>query len=94
MPLNKLRDMIEDTRDTHPEISKDLDEKALSLKSCVERLQAKFVHHQIDSVSKTIPDRIRAPLRKTAYMFRKDTLREMSNDLDGIEQGLQTALAM
>ncbi|CAI7658879.1 unnamed protein product [Penicillium crustosum] len=94
MPLNKLRDMIEDTRDTHPEISKDLDEKALSLKSCVERLQAKFVHHQIDSVSKTIPDRIRAPLRKTAYMFRKDTLREMSNDLDGIEQGLQTALAI
>lgn len=86
--------MIEDTRTTHPEIVKHLEEKALSLKSCVERLQTKFVHHQIDSASKTIPDRIRAPLRKTAYLFRKDTLSEISNDLDGIEQGLQTALAM
>lgn len=86
--------MIEDTRTTHPEIAKDLEEKALDLKSCVERLRAKFVHHQIDSGSKTIPDRIRAPLRKTAYLFRKDALREMSNDLDSIQQGLQTALAM
>lgn len=40
------------------------------------------------------PGRIKGQLKKVVYPFRKDGLREIFEDLDGMQNALQTTLSM
>jgi hypothetical protein len=40
------------------------------------------------------PEKIRGQIKRVVYPFRRDGLREMFGDLDGIQNALQTTLSM
>lgn len=92
VPLKRLRDLIEDAQLTDPKIADDLETKAFDLQDSVERLRDKLERYQ--PVLDTFPDRVRTQLNEAAHPFHRDSLRDMENDLDGMEQSLQTTLEM
>ncbi|PLB49942.1 hypothetical protein P170DRAFT_473519 [Aspergillus steynii IBT 23096] len=93
LALKQLHALIEDPRLNDPDTQKDLEEKAFSLESTVIRLH-KAVGQLKPVLSNSVPDKIRAQLKRASYPFRKDTLRIIENDLDGMQIALQTTLAM
>ena len=92
-PLKKLRELIEDSRLTDPMIAGDLEEKALSLQHIIQRLEKKTKEYTPVGPKNT-PDKFRVSIKKAGYFFQKDVLRDMINDLDGIQIVLQTTLDM
>lgn len=92
-PLKALRDLIEDAQVSNPELASDLSEKALGLQRMVNRLKAAIERH-LTVIPDTFPGRIKGQLKRVVYPFRKDGLREMFDDLDGIQISLQTTLSM
>lgn len=93
LPLQQLRALIEDPRLDDPDILKDLEGKAFNLQTTVVKLQ-KTIDKFKPALSDSVPDKIRAQLKKASYPFRKDTLREIENDLQGMQIDLQTTLDM
>ncbi|OQE40970.1 hypothetical protein PENCOP_c005G03169 [Penicillium coprophilum] len=91
MPLRSLRQLIEDFHATDPMIASDLEEKAKSIEQAMKRLKA-----ATDRYSSIASDQasLRFQLKKAAYPFRKEALREMASDLDSVQVALDTALLM
>ncbi|KGO72666.1 hypothetical protein PITC_056520 [Penicillium italicum] len=86
MPLRTLRDLIEDFHTTDPAIASDLENKAKIIEQVVKRLKKAKDRYASD------PDSLRFQLKRAAYPFRKEGLRDMANDLDSFQTMLQTAL--
>ncbi|CAI7614167.1 unnamed protein product [Penicillium glandicola] len=89
MPLRALREMIEDFRTTDPTIASDLETKAMSIERAIKRLKT-ATDRYASTTSDT--DSLRFQLKKAAYPFRKEGLRDMASDLDSIQLVLHTAL--
>ncbi|KXG49147.1 uncharacterized protein PGRI_030170 [Penicillium griseofulvum] len=91
MPLRALRELIEDFRTTDPSIATDLEEKAKSIEQAVKRLKT-----ATDRYSSTTSDKdsFRFQVKKAAYPFRKEGLRDIASDLDSVQGVLDTALLM
>lgn len=92
-PLRALREIIEDAQVSDPELAVDLSEKALGLQRMVDRLK-EAVDRYLPVMPERFPGRIKGQLKKVVYPFRKDGLKEMLQDLDGIQNALQTTLSM
>ncbi|KAJ5714466.1 uncharacterized protein N7483_011647 [Penicillium malachiteum] len=88
----QLRDLIEKTRLSDPETAADLEEKAMHLEQSVRKLQTKL--DMCRPVLNDFSSKIRSQMKKATHIFRNDILHDMENDLDGIQQALQTALSM
>lgn len=93
-PLKRLRDLVEDTRLTDPEIANDINEKALGLEHQVKRLEKKL--NQIKPVFSDKPtDKFRNKLKKAAYpVISRDALRDIHSNLDSMQSTIQMTLAM
>lgn len=91
MPLRTLRQLIEDFRTTDPTIASDLEKKAMSIERAIKRLKT-ATDRYASTTSDT--DSFRFQLKKAAYPFRKEGLRDMASDLDSVQAVLQTALQM
>lgn len=92
-PLRALRDIIEDAQVSNPELASDLSEKALGLQRMVNRLRTAVERH-LPAIADGFPEKIRGQIKRVVYPFRRDRLREMFEDLDGIQNALQTTLSM
>lgn len=93
MPLKTLRDTVEELQQTRPEVAADLEEQAMSMQSSIEKLK-KVVDRFKPAQSEAFPDKVRAQLKKGVYYFQKDTLQDVQNHLDQIQNVLQTSLLM
>ncbi|KAJ5922331.1 hypothetical protein N7516_010034 [Penicillium verrucosum] len=91
MLLKTLRDTIEELQQTRPEVAADLEEKAMSMRSSIEKPK-KIVDRFKPAQSEAFPDKVRAQLKKGVYYFQKDTLQDVQNHLDQIQNVLQTSL--
>ncbi|KGO37124.1 hypothetical protein PEXP_001490 [Penicillium expansum] len=91
MLLKTLRDTIEDLQETRPEVAADLEEKAMSMHSSIEKLR-KIVERFKPARPEAFPEKVRAQLKKSVYYFQKDSLQDMQNHLDQIQNVLQTSL--
>ncbi|KAJ5382404.1 hypothetical protein N7517_000315 [Penicillium concentricum] len=89
MPLRSLRQLIKDFRTTDPTIANDLEEKAKSIEEAIKRLKT-----AVDRYARTTSEQgsLRFQLKKAAYPFRKEWLRDMADDLDSVQGVLATAL--
>jgi hypothetical protein len=92
-PLKALREIIEDAQISNPELASDLSEKALGLQGMVNRLKVTIERH-LPIIPDGFPEKIKGQLKKVVYPFRRGSLREMFDDLDGIQNALQTTLSM
>ncbi|KAF3387518.1 hypothetical protein F1880_001511 [Penicillium rolfsii] len=93
-PLKRLRDLVEDTRLTDPEIATDINEKTLGLNFQIKRLENKVVLIKPVLSDKT-SDKFRNKLKKVAYpAFARDCLRDIRSDLDSMQSTIQMTLAM
>lgn len=93
MLLKTLRDTIEELQQTRSEVAADLEEKAMSMQSSIEKLK-RIVDRFKTAQSEAFPDKVRAQLKKGVYYFQKDALQDMQNHLDQIQNVLQTSLLM
>lgn len=93
LPLQQLHYLIADPHLDDPEILEDLERKALGLERTVVKLR-QTIDRLKPVLSDSVPDQIRTQMKKASYPFRKDTLREIANDLDGMQITLQTTLSM
>lgn len=91
--LKTLRDTIEDLQETRPQVAADLEEKAMSMHSSIEKLR-KIVERFKPARSEAFPEKVRAQLKKSVYYFQRDSLQDMQNHLDQIQNVLQTSLLM
>lgn len=91
MPLRALRELIEDFHTTDPTIASDLENKAKSIEQVIKRLKTATDRY---ASTTSDPDSFRFQLKKAAYPFRKEGLREMASDLDSVQAVLQTAIQM
>ncbi|KAJ5793745.1 hypothetical protein N7457_000344, partial [Penicillium paradoxum] len=87
VPLKTLRDMIEDSYTTDPTLAKDLEQKAMCIERAIRRLKA-----ATDRYTSSDRNTLGFQLRKAAYPFRKDGLRDMASDLDSVQLLLHTTL--
>lgn len=92
-PLKGLRELIEEARAKNPEIANDFADKALSLQSLVNSLRG-AIDRIIPTMTANTQGKFRGQLNKVIYPFRRETLRDMLRDLDGIQLVLQTSLSM
>ncbi|KAJ5370920.1 uncharacterized protein N7496_007012 [Penicillium cataractarum] len=92
-PLRALREIIEDAQVFNPELAADLSEKTLGLQRMVDRLKM-AIDRYLPAIPEKFPGRIKGQLKKVVYPFRKDGLREMFEDLDGIQNALHTTLSI
>ncbi|KAJ5805275.1 hypothetical protein N7474_011162 [Penicillium riverlandense] len=91
-PLEALREIIQETQLTDPEIAEDLQTKLGALRGGIERVQAS-IHKWRPTISpESVRDKIRAQGKRAAYPFRKDMLRELANELDSVQINLHTTL--
>ncbi|KAJ6133089.1 hypothetical protein N7471_008304 [Penicillium samsonianum] len=93
MLLKTLRETIEELHHTRPEVASDLEGKAMSMHSSIEKLR-KIVDRFKPARSEAFPEKVRAQLKKSVYYFQKDTLKDIQNHLDQIQNVLQTSLLM
>lgn len=97
VPLRALQEIIQNTQLTNPDIAADLLSKVQILQVGVERVQASVRKCRPDFeafAGKGFSDRLRAYRKRSAYPFRKDALRALATDLDGMQVNLQTSLHM
>ncbi|KAJ5880413.1 uncharacterized protein N7473_011466 [Penicillium subrubescens] len=94
IPLKRLRDLVEDTRLTDPEIATDINEKAMGLDSQVKRLEKKL--KLIKPVFSDKPtDKFRNKLKKVAYpVVTQDCLQDIRGNLDSMQSTIQMTLAI
>lgn len=93
LPLQQLRYLIEDPSLDDPEILKDLAGKAFRLEETVVRLR-NTIDRLKPILSDSVPDKIRAQVKKASYPFQKNALRDVASDLERIQSVLQTTLSM
>ncbi|KAJ5857315.1 hypothetical protein N7455_008209 [Penicillium solitum] len=91
MLLKALRDTVEELQQTRPEVAADLEEQVMSMQSSIEKLK-KVVDRFKPAQSEAFPDKFRAQLKKGVYYFQKDSLQDVQNHLDQIQNVLQTSL--
>lgn len=91
MPLRALGELINDFHTTDPAIASDLENKAKSIEQVIKRLKTATDRY---ASTTSDPDSFRFQLKKAAYPFRKEGLREMASDLDSVQAMLQTAIQM
>ncbi|OQE07868.1 hypothetical protein PENVUL_c012G03839 [Penicillium vulpinum] len=89
--LRYLEKLIEDIRTADPVIASDLEEKMKSIEHAMKRLK-RAVDRYSSPASNTDP--FRSQIKKAAYPFRKDGLRDMASDLESVQGMLNTALHM
>lgn len=97
VPLGALRDIIQDTQLTNPDIAEDLRSKLDVLRVGVEKVQASVKKCRPDFeafAGDSFSDKLRAHRKRAVYPFRKDALRALATDLDGMQINLQTTLQM
>ncbi|CRG85434.1 hypothetical protein PISL3812_02496 [Talaromyces islandicus] len=95
VPLEALRDIIQDIQLTDPDIAEDLLKKVDILRVGVEKVQASVAKCRPDFqafAGESFSDKFRAHRKRAAYPFRKDALRALATDLDGMQINLQTTL--
>ncbi|KAF3385465.1 hypothetical protein F1880_002701 [Penicillium rolfsii] len=93
LSLRTLRDLIEDAQVSNPDLAEDLSEKALGMQHMVNRLRKRFERH-LPTIADGFPEKIRGQIKRIVYPFRRDEVKEMFEDLDGIQNALQTTLSM
>ncbi|KGO77406.1 hypothetical protein PITC_047790 [Penicillium italicum] len=91
MLLKTLRDTIEELQQTRPEVAADLEEKAMSMQNSIEKLR-KIVDRFKPARSEAFPEKVRTQLKKSVYYFQRESLQDMQNHLDQIQNVLQTTL--
>ncbi|KAJ5159911.1 uncharacterized protein N7482_006915 [Penicillium canariense] len=92
-PLRALGEIIEDARVSNPELATDLAEKALGLQRMVNRLKETVDQH-LPIIPDKFPKKIKGQLKRAIYPFRRDSLRGIIDDLDCIQNALQTSLIL
>lgn len=93
VPLKALREIIEETRMTHPDTATDLSKKAMDITVSVKRLQG-ILERYGPRASSDLPGKAKNQLKRAVYHFRKETLRDMGTELDSMQNILQTSLAV
>ncbi|KAA8651634.1 hypothetical protein EYZ11_004882 [Aspergillus tanneri] len=91
-PLQTLREIIKDMKVTDPDIANDLREKLGTLREGIQRVHASIEKWKPDRDPDGFADKIRAQAKRAVYPFRKDVLRDLARELDGIQVGLHTTL--
>lgn len=91
-PLKALREIINESEVTDPEITFDLRNKIESLRGGIQKVRNAIDLWQPALSAESFSEKIRAHRKKAAYPFRKEALRSLANDLDSIQLGLQTTL--
>ncbi|KAL4800367.1 hypothetical protein BDV19DRAFT_384193 [Aspergillus venezuelensis] len=91
-PLKDLRDVIEETQVTNPELATDLGEKALGLQGRIDNLKATINKFRLATDNPA--GKVKVHLNKAVYPFRRGTLREILADLNGMQAALQTTLSI
>lgn len=93
-PLRRLRELVEDTRLTDPEIASDLNERASNLQRQIEQVKEILDRYKPVFSGSSI-GKLRNKLKKAAYpIIKRDFLRDMKSDMDGMQSVIQTTLAM
>ncbi|KAJ5780633.1 hypothetical protein N7457_005793 [Penicillium paradoxum] len=91
MMLKTLRETIEELQQTNPRIAADLEQKALSMRTSIEKL-VKIVDRFKPAPFEAFPAKVRAQVRKGLYPFYKDAVKDAHVQLDQIQTILQTSL--
>ncbi|KAL4897052.1 hypothetical protein BDV59DRAFT_83944 [Aspergillus ambiguus] len=97
VPLAALRDIIQDTQLTNPDIADDLLSKVNVLRAGIEKVQASVEKCRPDFqafAGESVRNKLRAHRKRAAYPFHKNALRALASDLDGMQVNLQTTLHM
>ncbi|KAJ5114102.1 hypothetical protein N7456_002636 [Penicillium angulare] len=88
--LNRTCSIMKDALSTDPQIASDLQARILELRTSFQTLHTKIEKYKPVSTSTSVD--VRSQLKRMAHPFRKDTLRDIGNDLDSVEQTIQTSL--
>ncbi|KAF7712756.1 Uncharacterized protein PECH_003814 [Penicillium ucsense] len=95
-PLHALREIIQDAQSSNPELADDLAEKALGLQRMVNRLKVAMEGNMPGPplAERLVSERLRGHLKRVVYPFRRDALKDMWGDLEGIQNALQMTLSL
>lgn len=93
-PLKALRVIIQEAQVSNPkdDIAYDLQSKIDNLRGGIRKVQNAVDLWKPALSAKGFGEKIRVQSKRAAYPFRKEALRRLANDLDGIQIGLQTTL--
>lgn len=91
--LENLKELIKETKDGSPGFANNLESRMLCLRSYVERLDAKLEQYK-PVVTESLHGRARSALKKSSYPLKRESLFEIGNCLDSMQETLQTELAM
>ncbi|KAJ5673940.1 hypothetical protein N7462_009379 [Penicillium macrosclerotiorum] len=91
-PLEALRQLIQETELTDPQIANNLRENTETLREGIERVKTSIEKCRPAIVPETLSEKVRAHGKRAAYPFRKEALRGLANDLDAMQINLHTTL--
>lgn len=91
--LENLEELIKETRNDSPDLATNLESRALSLQAHVKKLHAKVEQYK-PVVTENLHGKARYTLKKAIYPLKKEALFEIGDCLDGLQETLQTELAM
>lgn len=90
IPLQVLRGLLANNQATDVATSRDIEEKLQQIEEVIKRLKEAIVQFATKGSGDTAA--IRAQFKKATYPFRKDSLRDMSGDLDSLQLSLNPIL--
>ncbi|KAJ5370081.1 uncharacterized protein N7496_006173 [Penicillium cataractarum] len=90
IPLEVLRGLLANSQETDVTTAADIEDKLQHIERVITRL--KNATKQFASRASGETAAIRAQFKKATYPFRKNSLREMSSDLDSLQLSLHTIL--
>jgi Na+-translocating ferredoxin:NAD+ oxidoreductase RnfD subunit len=80
MPLKALREMLEETQVTEPEIAEDPEKKVQIIYSSMNSLKQTIERYKPTIAFDGFSDKARFQFKRAAYLFRKDKLHEMESN--------------
>ncbi|KAJ5338597.1 hypothetical protein N7452_005325 [Penicillium brevicompactum] len=90
--LQDLNDVIDITQTIQPLAAIRLSKKIVGIEEQIKRIESVLKRYGPDKNTEGFSQKARNQVKKSIYAFRKDALREMAADLDGLQKNLQTAL--
>lgn len=90
--LQDLDDVINITQTIQPIAAFRLSKKIVGIEEQIKRIESVLKRYGPDKNTEGFSQKARNQVKKSIYAFRKDALREMAADLDGLQKNLQTAL--
>lgn len=93
-PLKVLREIIEMKQINQPDTAVDISKKVMSIDAYIGRLRATIKRYGPTGTSDGLSNKARNQAKRAVYYFRKETLREISLDLDNMQSILHTTMSM